>query len=104
MKRLVTANEIRDMYFAGQKHLVLPEGAIITPGAKDLIYAFNIEVAYGEPGGAESADSGPAAASGDNLVTAVARVVDSVLAGASPGDRQRVVEAVIDQLSGRTRE
>lgn len=96
MKRLVTAEEIRNMYFSNVRELYLPEGAIITPGARDLIYAFNIRVTYGEP---PKEDCGCAAPAEDES-SLVAKVVESVMAGKSEEDKKKVVAAVLERLSG----
>ncbi|HHV79494.1 MAG TPA: hypothetical protein GXX40_07800 [Firmicutes bacterium] len=98
MKRLVTAEEIRNMYFSNARELYLPEGAIITPGARDLIYAFNIKVIYGEPPGA---GCGCAPSSKDQASSEiVTKVVESVMSGRSEEDKKRVVAAVLEKLNG----
>lgn len=92
MKRLVTAEEVRNVYFAGKHEICVPEDVIVTPGAQDLMYAFNIRLVRGEP----------AAAAEPSQCDVVARVVDSVMAG-HPGDqKQKVIEAVMKQLAGRS--
>ncbi|MGE5483418.1 MAG: hypothetical protein ACM3X4_00175 [Ignavibacteriales bacterium] len=93
MKRLVTVEEVRDTYFAGKRRIVVPEDAIITPGARDLMYAFNMELAHGEP----------AADPPGNQCDTVKGIVESVMAGRSAGDKKRVIEAVMEQLAGRSK-
>lgn len=104
MKRLVTTEEIRNLYFSNVRELYLPEGAIITPGARDLIHAFNIKVIYGEPPVSQActcADEQPKAQAErqEDLASMVARVVESVMAGKPEECKQRVISAVLERLS-----
>ncbi|MGE5542066.1 MAG: hypothetical protein ACM3WT_03435 [Bacillota bacterium] len=99
MKRLVTVEEVRETYFAGKRRIAVPEDAIITPGAHDLMYAFNMELARdGEP-----ACKAPVVDPPGSQRDTVKGIVEGVMAGMSEGDKKRVIDAVIEQLALQSR-
>ncbi len=96
-RRLVTPKEVLDLHYAGVYHLRLPPDAIITPGAKDLLVALSFQV---EEVVESVPEPVPEAGEADR---AVREVVEAMTPGLAPDLRERVFQAVLQELAERMR-
>lgn len=102
-RRLLTAREVQDLHAGGINSLELPPGALVTPGAQDLLRLWGIKVTYG----AAPATAGPGGASGgpppDDLAARVQHAVAALAPDLDPALRERVAAAVLAQLQAAGR-
>lgn len=94
---VLSADDVRAARKRGETHLVLPEGAIVTPLARDEAERFGIElVATGArvmppPGGRHAATCDP-----DDLERVIERVRSQV-PGADPAQVREIARRILEQ-------
>lgn len=106
-RRLVTPQEILTLHYQGIHSLTVPQDAIITPGAADLILALSFKLTRSpeEPAETVRAESPPGDCAAEPEPPAVAdlvrRLVQDVAPHLSETLREQVICAVIDEIGKR---